>query len=331
VETPEGRSIDRVEFFLNDKPVATLYQPPWVQPIALTPDEEVTYVRAVAYLPDGNSTVDLVFVNAPEYLEELDVQFVELYTTVTDPHGRPVEELDRTAFRVSEDGVPQAIQRFERVRNLPIHAAILIDNSGSMRGSLDEVRRAALSFFRQAITPRDRAAVITFNKFPHLAVKLTSNLQALGGGLAGLTAEGETALYDSLIFSLYYMTGIRGQRALLVLSDGKDEASRFSFEEAMEYARRAGVTIYTIGLALDSQEARKKLAELADVTGGRSFFLADSARLEEIYGSIQQELRSQYLIAYQSTNTSGGDGFRTVDLTVDRAGLKVKTISGYYP
>jgi VWFA-related protein len=291
----------------------------------------VTYVRAAAYLPDGDATEDLVYVNAPPYLEELDVQFVQLFTAATDERGRPVEGLARDEFHVVEDGVPQTIHRFELVRDLPIHAGILIDNSGSMRGSLDEVRRAALSFFRQAITPRDRAAVITFNKFPHLAVKLTNNLQTLGGGLAGLTAEGETALYDSVIFSLYYLAGIRGQRALLVLSDGKDESSRFSFEQALEYARRAGVTIYTIGLNLPSGDARRKLAQLADETGGRSYFLGDTGDLGEIYRAIQEELRSQYLIAYQSTNTTGGDAFRSVELTVARPGVKVKTISGYYP
>ena len=331
VEVPEGREVERVEFFLNDKRVATLYQPPYVQPIALPPGEEISYVRATAYLPDGDSTEDLVYVNAPPYLEELNVQFVQLFTAATDDRGRPVEGLTRDDFHVAEDGAPQTINRFELVRDLPIHAGILIDNSGSMRGSLDEVRKAALSFFQQAITPRDRAAVITFNKFPHLAVKLTNNLQSLGGGLAGLTAEGETALYDSVIFSLYYLAGIRGQRALLVLSDGKDEASRFTFEQALEYARRAGVTIYSIGLNLASGDAKRKLARLADETGGRSYFLGDISGLEEIYRAIQVELRSQYLIAYQSTNTAAGDDFRSVELKVDRPGVKVKTITGYYP
>ena len=331
VEVPEGREVERVEFFLNEKRVATLYQPPYVQPIALPPGEEISYVRATAYLPDGDSTEDLVYVNAPPYLEELNVQFVQLFTAATDDRGRPVAGLTRDDFRVAEDGVPQTINRFELVRDLPIHAGILIDNSGSMRGSLEEVRKAALSFFQQAITPRDRAAVITFNKFPHLAVKLTNNLQSLGGGLAGLTAEGETALYDSVIFSLYYLAGIRGQRALLVLSDGKDEASRFTFEQALEYARRAGVTIYSIGLNLASGDAKRKLARLADETGGRSYFLGDISGLEEIYRAIQVELRSQYLIAYQSTNTAAGDDFRSVELTVDRPGVKVKTITGYYP
>jgi Ca-activated chloride channel family protein len=331
VEVPQGRSVERVEFFLNEQPVATLYQPPWVQPVVVPEDSELTYVRAVAYLPDGLATEDVVFVNAPENLEEMDVQFVELYTSALDGAGRPVEGLGQGDFRVFEDGVEQSIARFDLVRDLPIHAGVLIDNSGSMQGSLEAAQRAALTFFSQAITPRDHAALITFNKFPHLAVKLTNNLQTLGGGLAGLTAEGETALYDSLIFGLYYFAGLKGQRALLVLSDGKDEASRFSFEETLEYARRAGVTVYTIGLGLREIEARRKLTTLAEETGGRSFFVGDAADLEEIYRSIERELRSQYLIAYQSTNTSDKREFREVELKAARPGVKVQTISGYYP
>lgn len=332
VEAPQGRTVERVEFYLNETPVATLYQPPWVQPVALPEGgDELTYVRAVAYLADGLETEDLVFINAPDDLDELDVQFVELYTSALDGAGRPVAGLERGDFRVFEDGVEQSIARFDRVRDLPIHAGVLIDNSGSMGPSLEAARQAALTFFRQAVTPRDRAALITFNKFPHLAVKLTNNLQSLGGGLAGLTAEGETALYDSLIFGLYYFAGLKGRRALLVLSDGRDESSRFSFQEALEYARRAGVTVYTIGLGLREGDARRKLAAIAEETGGRSFFVTDPADLETIYSSIQQELRSQYLIAYQSSNTSEDRDFREVELKVARPGVKVQTISGYYP
>lgn len=331
VEVPEGRVLDRIELFLNENRVATLFQEPYVHPLVLPPEAEIAYVRAVAFLPDGNSTEDLVFINAPDYLEELDIQFVELYTTVLDHDGRPIENLTVDRFSVLENGSAQSIARFEKVENLPIHVGIMIDNSASMVGTLDDARKAALRFLQNAVTPRDRAAVITFNSFPHLAVKLTSDRSALGSGLAGLSAEGQTALYDSLMFGLYYFTGIKGQRALLVLSDGKDESSRFSFEETLEYARRAGITLYSIGLRLTDPSARRKLATLADETGGRSFFIRNITELEGIYSIIQKELRSQYLIAYQSSNTAQDGQFRSVELKVDEPGATVKTLSGYYP
>jgi VWFA-related protein len=289
------------------------------------------YVRAVAYLDDGNATEDTVFFNAPDYLEEVDVQFVELYATVLDGSGHPVDGLSRESFEVSEDGVEQQILRFEQVRDLPIHTAILMDVSASMEESLDGTREAAVRFYQQIVRPKDRAAMITFNDYPNLAVKFTNEVDELAGGLAGLKAERGTSLWDSVIFSLYYFNGIRGQKALLILSDGKDESSRFGFEDALEYARRAGVTVYTVGLALPRGEARRHLSRWAEETGGRSYFIDSTEPLAAIYGAIENELRSQYLIAYQSSNADSSGAFRRVELAVDRRDVDVKTMTGYYP
>jgi Ca-activated chloride channel family protein len=328
-QVPDGQTVERVEVFLNETRVATLYQQPWVQPVVLPKGEAIAYVRAVAYLTDGNSTESLVFVNAPEDMAEVNINFVELYTSVLDREKRPAEGLQQKDFSVTEDGVKQEISRFERVTDLPIHAAVALDVSASMDKSLDKAKLAALEFFQRTIRPKDRAAVVTFNDHPNLTVKFTSDVPTLAGGLAGLRAERGTALYDSVIFTLYYFTGIKGQRALLLLSDGKDEGSRFTFDDALDYARRAGVTIYSIGLGDDVD--KRKLTRLSEETGGRAFFLKNADELKGIYASIEQELRSQYLIAYQSTNTSGGNNFRGVELKVARPGLEAKTIRGYYP
>jgi len=330
VAVPDGQEVQRVEFYLNETLIATAYQPPYQQPILLPKGEEIAYVRAVAYLPDGNSTENLVFVNAPENMAEVEVNFVELYASVLDHQKRPVANLEQKDFAVSEDGVKQEIARFERVTNLPIHAAVTIDVSASMEKNLDKARAAAVQFLQGTIQPKDRAAVVTFNDHPNLTVKFTNDIPTLAGGLAGLKAERGTALYDSIIFTLYYFTGVKGQRALLLLTDGKDEGSRFTFEDALEYARRAGVTIFAIGLGDDAEH--RKLEKLSEETGGRAFFLKNVDELAGIYATIEAELRSQYLIAYQSSNTtSGSNTFRGVDLKVNKPGLEAKTIRGYYP
>ncbi|MDH3743636.1 MAG: VWA domain-containing protein [Acidobacteriota bacterium] len=333
VEVPDGKAVERVEFFLNEDLVATLYQEPYSYPIVLPEAAQVAYVRAVAYQPDGNSTEDLVFVNAPEYLEELDVQFVELYIAVLNRQKRPVDDLAPADFSIFEDGVPQSSLRFEKVANLPIHAGILIDVSASMAENLESAQAAALRFFEHAMTPRDRATLITFNDHPNLIAKFTNDLQELAAGLSGLTAERGTALYDSLIFSLYYFNGIKGQRALIVLSDGRDEHSRFTFENTLEYARRAGVAIYTIGLDRGKRlgDARQKLNRLAAETGGRGFFIKEISELEPIYEEIQRELRSRYYLAYQSSNTDTSGDFRTIEVELARSDLEAKTLRGYYP
>ncbi len=330
VSAPDGQTIERVEFYLNEALIATAYQEPYQQPIILPKGEEIAYVRAVAYLADGNSTESLVFVNAPENMAEVEVNFVELYATVLDRNRRPVEGLEQKDFAVSEDGVKQEIARFERVADRPIHAAVTIDISASMEKSLDKARAAALQFLQGTIQPKDRAAVVTFNDHPNLTVKFTSDLPALASGLAGLKAERGTALYDSIIFTLYYFTGVKGQRAMLLLTDGKDEGSRFTYEDALEYARRAGVTIYAIGLGDDAD--KRKLEKISEETGGRAFFLKNVDELAGIYSTIENELRSQYLVAYQSSNTtSGSNTFRAIDVKVNKPGLEPKTIRGYYP
>jgi Ca-activated chloride channel family protein len=329
VEVPEGQSVERVELYLNETRVATLYQEPWVQPIVLPQDSPIAYVRAVAYLPDGNSTEDLVFVNAPDYLEEIDVQFVEVYASVLDRDGHPVEGLTENDFQVLEDGVPQNVVRFEQVRDLPIHAGILLDVSASMEESLDATQQAALSFFEQTIQPKDRAAVITFNDHPNVVVKFTNDVKSLAGGLAGLSAERGTSLYDSVIFALYYFNGIKGQKTLLILSDGKDESSRFSWDQTLEYARRAGVAIYSI--ALRDKDAHKKLTKLAEATGGRSFLVQDASELPGVYETVERDLRSKYLLAYQSSNTENDKDFRNIKVVVDRPGTEVQAMQGYYP
>lgn len=333
VEVPEDESLDHVEFYLNETLVATLFQAPFTQPIALPADNQVAYVRVVAYLVDGNSTEDLVFINAPDNLEEIDVQFVELFTTVLDRTNRPVRDLEAENFSVTEDGVPQTIARFEKLDNLPIHAAILLDVSASMEPNLDAAKAAALEFYEKRITPKDRGALIVFNDRPQLAVKLTNKIEKLAGGLAGLKAERGTALYDSVVFSLFYFNGVKGQRALIVLSDGKDEGSRFSIDETLDFARRAGVAIYTIALGIPrgETETRKVLKRLAEETGGRDFQIKEISELAPIYDALQQELRSRYLLAYQSTNPSRENRFREVNVKVDGFGLEAKTLRGYYP
>lgn len=334
VDVPEGDSLERVELYLGESLVATLYQPPFTQPLLL-PGETVRYVRAVAYLTDGNSTEDTVLINTPDIGEQVDVDFVELYTTVADNRGRPVEGLTREDFQVFEDGVEQDVRRFELVRDVPIYAGILLDTSSSMGegDKLDSAVRGALRFFQTVITPKDRAAVITFADQPTLAVRFTNQEPVLAGGLAGLTADGNTALYDSLIYALYYFGGVRGKRAIVILSDGKDEGSRYPFNEALEYAKRSGVALYTVGIGLSTRDAdvRLKLNRLAEETGGRPFFIDRAGELDRVYEAIESEVRSQYLLAYQSTNPKRDEKFRAIEVKVKKPGLEAKTLKGYYP
>ncbi|MGH9380060.1 MAG: VWA domain-containing protein [Thermoanaerobaculia bacterium] len=333
VTVPEGRRVERLELYFNETRVATLYQQPWEHPIVLPQPGQAGYVRAVAYQPDGNATEDVAFVNAPGVTGRVDIEFVELYVSVADRERRPIPGLTVDDFQIVEDGVQQEPTRFDVVSNLPIHALLMLDTSASMEPNLEMAQRAALAFVEAAIAPRDRAAILTFNDHPQLAVRFTDDHELLAAGLAGLYAERGTALWDSLITSLYYFNGITGQRAMILLTDGKDEGSRFSFDDAREYARRSGVAVYAIGLGFErgDREARRLLTRLTGETGGRFVAVDSPAQLPAIYRSIEDELRSRYYIGYQSTNTGGGDEFRRVEVSVDVADAQASTIRGYYP
>jgi VWFA-related protein len=336
VQVPDGQTLDRLELYFDEHRVATSYQPPFSLSLTL-PAPLPRYLRAVAYLTDGSTAEDIVFLNVPGYQENVDVPLVEVYAAVKDAQGRPVLDLKREDFQVLDGGAPQEVVRFERVTDLPIAAALLIDTSASMVKSLPEAQRAALGFLQATLSPRDRAALIPFSESPRLAVKLTNDLPTLAGALAGLQAERSTVLWDSLVFGLHYLQGVRGQRALLLLTDGGDRSSHFTFDEALEYARRSGVTLYTVGLAVSKLdlETRKRLARLAEETGGRSFFPEAASDLSAVYARIQEELRSRYLLVYQpATPRKPGEysgKYRPVSVQVDRPGVTVEAIRGYYP
>lgn len=334
VEVPEGEQLERLELYLNETLLSTLYQPPFEQPILLGDDSELAFVRAVAYLESGLSSEDVTFINAPDFIDEVDIHFVELFTTVLDRKGDFVEGLSQEDFVVLEDDVAQEIRRFETVRDLPIHAGIVLDTSLSMIEELRQVEKAAYRFLETVLTSKDRAAVITFNDQPQLAVRFTNDKAILAGGLASLTAEGETALYDSIIFALHYFSGLKGKRAIVLLTDGEDSMSRYTYEDAIDYARRTGVALYIVGLKLSSgaREVRMLMQRLAQETGGGYFSVDNAAQLTRVYEAIQTELRAQYLIAYQSSKPSHGENhFRRIEIEMSQKGLKAKTQRGYFP
>ena len=337
VEAPRHERLDRVEFFLNDTRTATLYQRPFEQPIRIDPGDPLSYVRAVAHLESGAWAEDLVFVNANNLDKEVDVALIELYTSVTDRSGAPLPGLGEGDFQVLVDGEPRSMQRFDRAANLPVHAGILFDTSTSMVDRIDAAEEAALHFFELVLGPQDRACLITFNDRPELAVGFTGSRETLAGGLADLTTEGETALYDSVLYALYYFGGLRGKRALILLTDGGDSSSEHRFDDVLDFARRTQVAIYSIGIAIDQREllVRGRLQRLCDETGGRCFFITGAGELKRVYERIETEVRSQYLLVFESPDGEPG-AFRKVEVKLKdprahgKRGLKVQTIPGYF-
>lgn len=331
-DIPEGKAVRHVEIFVNDGKAATLYGRPYVQTVSVD-DSGITTIRAVATLTDEAvaPAEHLVFMNAPEFMEHIQVRLIELLVTVL-REGRPVAELPQSAFRLFDQDKPVTIERFEHVRDVPLSIGVAIDTSRSMRERLAQAQRAGAEFVQKVLNPGDQAFLLGFDRQAQLLRKWTGEPAELITALSSLRAEEMTALYDALVSALYQFQGIRGQRALILISDGRDTVSRFSWDQALEYARRAGVPIYVIGIGISGMniDARPRLTQLAAETGGGIYFINDASELGAIYQQIEMELRSQYLLAfYPPQEAKPGGDWRAIRLHVE--GAKAKTIRGYYP
>ena len=333
VTVPSERRVELVEFRLNDQLVAKVTQPPWAATIDVPKQGDTVYLTVTAQLDDGSRAEDVRFLRSPSYVEELAVNLVELFTTVLDGSGQLARGLTADDFEVLENSQPQKIAKFELVENLPLTLGILIDTSGSMADSLGEAQRAAGGFLERMVRPGDRCFTLTFSDRPILRMPLTDDPRAAAQSLERLQADGSTSIHDALVHSLFYYRGTHGQRALVLLSDGDDNTSQLTYDEALEYAKRSGVAIFTIGLNIPKHSIgiRGKLNRLGEVTGGRVFYVNKAAELAGVYAEIERELRSRYLVAFQSGVQAGAGGYRQIEVKMRKPGLKARTARGYYP
>jgi VWFA-related protein len=333
VNTPTDRHLERVELYWNEQLAATLYQPPFEAWVPLESATAVGYLRVLAVLDDGSQAEDIQFVNAPQFISGVVVSSVHLPVTVLDKSKRPIEGLQEADFAVLEDGVPQTITHFSLQRELPVRLGVVVDTSGSMEKTLPEVQRVVLGFLRDLLRPVDRAFIIAFSDRPSLIQGFTNDFGALERALITLRPDRATALYDAGIYGLFQFSGVRGRKAIVVLTDGEDNASKNTYERVFDYAQRSGVIVYTIGIDLPVTKIRPRsqASRLARATGGESFFLGKDEALAPIYDQINRELRTQYQIVYTSNSTAAVEAFRKVTVKVSRQDVEVRTIAGYFP
>ena len=273
---------------------------------------------------------DTVFVFKKE------VQEVVLHATVVDEQRRLVTNLDRPAFTVFEDGVPQATTSFHR-DDVPVAMGIVIDNSGSMREKRDKVNQAVLNLIR-ASNPNDEIFVVNFSQDSYLDQDFTSDINLLQQALQKVSAQGSTALYDAIVASAVHLKNNTriDRKVLLVITDGRDNASQETLQEAAHRLQQEnGPTLYAIGLLGDElpQSGTQALQSLADSTGGVAFFPRGLDEVNDITRTVARDIRSQYTIGYKPTNPRQNAGYRTIEVRAQAPGyrkLTVRTRSGYY-
>ena len=307
VVVPEERRVESVEFRVNDRVAATLTQPPWQHEIQVPAEGDLAYLTVTARLDDGTQAEDVRFLRAPANLGEVEVDLVELFAAALDGSGHPVRGLQAADFEVIEGGKPQKVVRFEQVDDLPLSLGIAIDTSFSMASSLAEAQRAAAGFAHNLLTPKDRGFTLQFGGRPELLVPPIDDAEAIALSLEGLRAFGRTVLHDAIITSLYYFRAERGQRALVLLTDGEDTASGTSWEDALAYARKSGVD--DLHDRLSGRDRGTSSWSWLEATGGRAFFIE---RADELVRRLRPDRARSCAAATSSPTALTGRRTRAV-------------------
>lgn len=255
------------------------------------------------------------------------VNAVEVYAAVVDRAGQPITGLTRGDFTVLEDGRPQTIGTFTE-GEFPLSVAVAVDRSFSMSGRELPMARDAAREFLGALRPEDQSMVVAIGSEVETLSPLSTDRAAQRDAVSRLENWGTTGLYDAIIQSIDAIQAAKGRRALVLLSDGTDRYSTATAAQALERARRSDVMVYPIALG----RTRPPLfAELASLTGGRSFKPADAKGLMDTVRTIANELRHQYLLGYTPSTpiTPGEEQWRTITVRVNRTDATVRARDGY--
>ncbi len=267
---------------------------------------------------------------------------VNLPVLVVDKHGQMVPGLQTGDFELKEDGTVQAIRSISTETELPLVLGVLLDASNSVRPKLKFEQEAAMNFLDTVVRRRkDKALFVAFNTTVELLQDFTDDLEGLRKAIYSTRASGSTALYDAVYrVCEEKMLGGSGRRALIVISDGEDNASEHKLEQAIDIAQRSETIVYALGTSnagefgvtggiLDTP-GTKEMKRLAEETGGRAFFPTKIITLERNFAEIGRELRSLYVLFYISSNQNRDGKFRNIDLKVkNQAGARVRVKRGY--
>ena len=276
----------------------------------------------------------------PKTTIKVDVDLVMVNASVTDPVGRSVIGLQRENFQLWEDKLEQKLEYFSG-EDTPVSIGLIFDATGSMADKISMARDAAATFLRTG-NPADEFFLITFSQQPRLEEGFTTDISRLQNRMIFTGAKGLTPLYDAVYLGLEKMKSAANKRkALLLITDGQDNHSRYSFFDVKEYLREQDVQLFAIGIVDagddelgEGRAGRGVIEDLVNTAGGQAFFPDSAGELEDICGKIAIELRNEYVLGYRSSNQAKDGAWRKIRLKVNapkglpRLSTHAKT--GYY-
>jgi VWFA-related protein len=335
VQSIGGGVAKQVELFLGDKKLKTWTAAgPYEVTIPFAEYSKSEYLRATAIAEDGKEANDIRFLKGPNTtIESVRVDIVQLHVSALDRDNHFVKGLFETDFSIQEDGRAQKLTGFEVAEKLPLTIGLVVDGSGSMEKSMPFVHDASAELFRGLIRDKDKGFIIEFREQPHMVQELTGDTVALQRASRETSARGATSLYDSIVLGLYQFRTLQGRKALIVVTDGADNHSHVDFETLLRYARSGGAPVYFIGVGISVLDfgIRKEISEIARESGGEVFHISSAAKIGEITRRIEEELRSQYILAFRTDSQKPDGEYRAVAVGVSKAGVTARTIKGYIP
>jgi Ca-activated chloride channel family protein len=301
----------------------------------------LTPARSDQAKPDkpGSAGAQRPTVKYDDQTYRVSVDLVNIFCSVWDKNTNAfVTNLGRDDFSIYEDNKKQEIKNFSREMNLPLTIALLIDTSQSVAPKLKFEQDAATTFFQSVLKEKDRAMLVEFDSGVTLVQDFTNDANKMAKQIRSLRAAGGTAMYDAVYLACdEKLIREMGRKAMVILSDGEDQSSKATLEQATEMALKAEATIFSISVNRggffgvgNTKNGDRIMKQLAEETGGRAFFPFKVEELEDAFRQISQELRSQYNIGYLSSNPKRDGNYRKIEVRIPEKGMKLNYRKGYY-
>lgn len=339
IKVPPGQKIKEVSFKLGDQEIANLSKPPWR--IEVEPGDDAQVLLATATLSDGIEEDDYLYIEGRGHIEEMEVQYTNLYVNFPDKNfdQKELERMRPEHFKVTENGIVQEISNMEIALDRPLALSVVMDNSGSMDGErIKQARLAAGKFVEKVVRPGDAMLLVAYND-KVIASKITYEKKQMLRGIKGLTnMRGATRTYDALAKAMDLTSHLDALRVVLLITDGHNYGSKIKFNQIQRRLEKENVLVYAIGIDVRRNSKVTQLASLrgargmlsasrpslihlrhlydiAAITGGRTLFVDKPKLLIDAFSAIERELRSQIHLGYYSNLSTAGKGWRAIKVS----------------
>lgn len=331
VTAPQSDPIATVELWDEGKAIASVAEPPY----RFTVPEAVMrsgFVQVTARTKGGDEAADFWSNSGDVHAENLEVRTVPIFVSVVDRNGQTLDNVDPALFRILDNGSEAKILEFGKAFDQPISIALLLDASASMTYMMNDASKAAISFVHNTLKTGDRCEVIGIREVPRREIDLTSDRDAVTRALTDMKPRGQTALFDAITTAIRHLADEKNRRAIVVLTDGNDNASLATYEEAEKAVRESGIPVYFIAYENLEPTAGEDLDRLKFLSSESGGFVAEAEQRNLVakYGEIERDLRAQFAIRYQISDYKKHNEWRKVHVVLNSPKLSARTIGGYF-